>query len=93
MKCDICPRSCNVNRKTNIGFCGEGELRISKVMLHHYEEPIISGEENSKGSGAIFFTGCNLKCVFCQNEPISHLGKGESITISGKLLYRGVTIL
>ena len=80
MKCEICPRNCSVNRKENKGFCLENDLRISKVMLHHYEEPIISGEETAKGSGAIFFTGCNLKCVFCQNEPISHLGKGEKIT-------------
>lgn len=50
-------------------------------MFHHYEEPFISGEENEVGSGAIFFTGCNLKCVFCQNEPISHGNKGEDISI------------
>ena len=82
MQCNICPRKCNVNRLTNVGFCKEQDLRISKVMFHHYEEPIISGTEKDKGSGAIFFTGCNLKCVFCQNEPISHLGKGESITVN-----------
>ena len=81
MKCNICPRKCNVNRKNSVGFCLEKHIRISKVMLHHYEEPIISGNETDKGSGAIFFTGCNLKCVFCQNEPISHLGKGKKASV------------
>lgn len=82
MKCDICPRACNINRKKQKGFCQQTDkVRISKVMFHHYEEPLISGQENSKGSGAIFFAGCNLKCVFCQNYPISHLNKGKSITI------------
>ncbi len=82
MKCDICPRLCNAERKKQTGFCGQFEkVRISKVMFHHYEEPIISGEDNSKGSGAIFFTGCNLKCIFCQNHPISHKNKGKNITI------------
>jgi len=51
-------------------------------MFHHFEEPFISGNENEKGSGAIFFTGCNLKCVYCQNEPISHGNVGEDVTIS-----------
>ena len=82
MQCNICPRNCNVNRKNSVGFCLEKSLRISKVMFHHYEEPLISGTENDKGSGAIFFTGCNLKCVFCQNEPISHLGKGKKFSIN-----------
>lgn len=83
MICNACPRKCSVDRTKFKGFCGEKEtLRISKVMFHTYEEPIISGGEESKGSGAIFFTGCNLKCVFCQNEPISHLGKGKKISIN-----------
>ena len=82
IKCNVCPRNCNINRHDNTGFCGQTDkLRISKVMFHHYEEPIISGEENSKGSGAIFFTGCNLKCAFCQNYPISHGNKGKTISI------------
>ncbi|MFQ6752649.1 MAG: radical SAM protein [Clostridia bacterium] len=83
MLCNICPRRCKVNRDENIGFCGEQTLRVSKVMLHHYEEPIISGSESGIGSGAIFFTGCNLKCVFCQNDPISHNGLGEKISVDG----------
>ena len=81
MFCNVCPRNCNINRKTSIGFCGEKDVRISKVMFHHYEEPVISGNAEDTGSGAIFFTGCNLKCVFCQNEPISHWGKGENVSI------------
>ena len=82
MNCNICPRNCNVERKSLSGFCGQKEnVRISKVMFHHYEEPIISGPDNSKGSGAIFFTGCNLKCAFCQNFPISHNNKGRNISV------------
>ena len=82
MNCNICPRNCNIQRATAVGFCGQKEkVRISKVMFHHYEEPIISGCENSKGSGAIFFAGCNLKCCFCQNYPISHGNKGKTISI------------
>ena len=58
-----------MDRKTKLGYCGcTDELSIAKIMLHHYEEPIISG---TNGSGAIFFGGCNLKCVYCQNGAIS----------------------
>lgn len=82
MKCEICPRNCNIDREKQAGFCGQtNNIRISKVMFHHYEEPTISGENNSKGSGAIFFAGCNLKCVFCQNYPISHKNKGKNISV------------
>lgn len=80
--CNMCPRKCNVDRTKNIGFCKQSnKVKISKVMLHHFEEPCISGNENCKGSGAIFFAGCNLRCVFCQNYQISHLGKGKNISI------------
>lgn len=82
MKCEICPRKCNIDRKTKTGFCNQTvKVRISKVMFHHYEEPLISGNEKAKGSGAIFFTGCNLKCCFCQNFPISHENIGKDISI------------
>lgn len=82
MICDICPRSCRVDRAKAAGFCQETEeIRISKVMLHKYEEPLISGGEKDKGSGAIFFAGCNLKCVYCQNFPISHKNKGKNISV------------
>lgn len=81
-KCNICPRKCGINRKTSVGFCGEKALRISHIMLHHWEEPAISGAQNSVGSGAIFFTGCNLKCVYCQNWEISNNGTGKIVTPS-----------
>ncbi len=81
MICNICPRRCNINRKSRSGFCGQTEnIKISNVMFHKFEEPFISGKEEDKGSGAIFFSGCNLKCVFCQNEPISHGGIGKKIS-------------
>ncbi len=79
MKCEVCPRLCGVSRKDKIGFCGMGDLPVAaRAALHAYEEPVISG---SRGSGTIFFTGCNLKCRFCQNYPISHEKAGKTITI------------
>ena len=79
MICNLCPRKCNVDRYKNHGFCGQTEeIKIAKVMLHKYEEPIISG---GKGSGAIFFFGCNLKYVFCENYLISQGGKEKKISI------------
>lgn len=83
MLCKICPRNCNIDRKNNKGFCSCTEnMTISKTMLHHWEEPIISGDENSNGSGAIFFAGCNLKCVYCQNHQISNSDAGKTININ-----------
>ena len=68
-ECNICPRKCNVDRTNTFGYCRMGHKpRVSKVMLHMWEEPCISG---TKGSGAVFFSGCNLRCVFCQNYKIS----------------------
>lgn len=78
MKCNICPRNCNVERNENVGYCKSGKLKIAKTMLHFWEEPIISG---TKGSGAIFFSGCNLNCVFCQNYEISQKNKGEELNV------------
>lgn len=67
--CNICPRRCNVNRDEKVGVCGVGNLyAVSKAMLHMWEEPAVSG---SSGSGTIFFAGCNMRCVFCQNFEIS----------------------
>lgn len=77
-KCEICPRNCKVNRETKAGFCGEKSLKINKVMVHFWEEPIISG---TNGSGTIFFSGCSLKCLFCQNYEISHENKGQEISV------------
>lgn len=77
--CTICPRRCGVDRTQASGACGEkNEMRVAKAMLHFFEEPPISGE---KGSGAIFFYGCNLRCGYCQNAPISHGGTGGETTV------------
>ncbi len=77
--CNICPNKCNVLRtEKNLGRCGaERDIKIAKYYLHPFEEPIISG---SKGSGAIFFTGCPLKCVFCQNYELSRNIRGKTIS-------------
>lgn len=85
LKCNICPRMCNVDREKTLGACKMGNtMNISKIMLHHYEEPIISGEDPQKGgSGAIFFSGCSLGCVFCQNSEISG-GGNPNFQMTGK---------
>ena len=80
MKCNICPRKCNIDRTNAKGFCNSGDkMIISKVMLHYFEEPILTGGED-KPSGAIFFAGCNLKCVYCQNFDISHNAVGKEVS-------------
>jgi len=77
-RCTLCPRRCGVNRYEKAGFCGEkSAVRIARAELHYWEEPCISG---SKGSGTVFFSGCALKCCFCQNYEISAEGKGFSVT-------------
>ncbi len=81
MICNLCPRRCNVprNEENGEGLCGMGENpKVAKIMLHHWEEPCISG---TNGSGTVFFSGCSLKCVFCQNYVISAEGQGKYITI------------
>lgn len=76
--CTICPRNCGVNRYEKTGYCKmPGEIYIAKAYLHKWEEPSISGE---KGSGTVFFTGCNLKCVYCQNYKIALSELGKKIT-------------
>ncbi len=75
-KCTLCPRKCSVNRNNGMGFCGETSiLRIGRAGLHLWEEPCISG---SAGSGTVFFSGCTMKCVFCQNYVLSHQGCGKT---------------
>ena len=78
--CNICPRNCKVNRNSNeLGFCKAGnKIKIARYSLHYWEEPCISGEV---GSGTIFFSGCNLKCIFCQNYDISFNNSGKEISI------------
>ena len=76
--CNLCPRDCNVDRGVAVGYCGVGSSpRVAKAYLHKWEEPCISVEN---GSGTIFFSGCNLKCVYCQNYEISSGLKGKDIT-------------
>ncbi len=76
--CNNCPRMCGVDRTDKMGFCGsEFFLNVAKVMKHFGEEPVLTG---TNGSGTIFFSGCVLKCPFCQNYPISHELKGDIYT-------------
>ncbi|MBQ3911959.1 MAG: radical SAM protein [Lachnospiraceae bacterium] len=81
--CTLCPRKCGINRYEKTGFCGMGaEAIVNIAMIHHGEEPPISGfdtEDDSHGSGTVFFEGCTLKCPFCQNRAISQgpTGKGQ----------------
>jgi len=78
MECKCCPRGCKADRDRFTGFCGlKNELRIAKIMVHRGEEPVLTGDG---GSGAVFFSGCVLKCKFCQNYIISHGNKGEIYT-------------
>ena len=79
MKCTLCPRECGVDRATGqMGFCRAPEdFLVAKSMIHRWEEPCISG---NNGAGTIFFSGCNLRCVFCQNCEISRGGKGKIMT-------------
>ncbi|NRZ95534.1 putative pyruvate formate lyase activating enzyme [Clostridium tetanomorphum] len=79
-KCELCPRNCRVNRLNNeLGFCKSGKnILIALASLHHWEEPCISG---TNGSGTIFFSNCNLNCVFCQNHQISQESVGKEISI------------
>ena len=76
--CTLCPRKCGVNRYKETGVCGANDkIKVAYYHLHMWEEPIISGD---KGSGTIFFSYCNLKCIFCQNYKISTKGYGREIT-------------
>ena len=78
-KCNLCPRNCLVNRTKEKGFCGCGDkMIIAKAYLHMWEEPCISGDN---GSGTIFFSGCNLRCIFCQNYQISNELVGHEVSI------------
>ncbi len=76
--CNACPRNCGADRKTAVGVCGApSEFRLARAALHFWEEPCISGKG---GSGAVFFSGCNLKCAFCQNYEISTQNKGKAVS-------------
>lgn len=80
--CTLCPRNCQVNRTAHkTGFCGmSSAVEVARASLHMWEEPCISG---TNGSGTVFFTGCNLKCVFCQNHEIAIGQKGKEVSVEG----------
>ena len=76
--CMLCPRKCGVNRYETVGACGAtNKIRLAYYHLHEWEEPVLSGD---KGSGTIFFSHCNLKCIYCQNKKISIDGYGKLIS-------------
>lgn len=78
MGCSSCPRNCGIDRSKVNGFCGTTrEFKLAKAYLHPYEEPMISGD---RGSGTIFFSGCSLRCIFCQNHEISEGLEGTYVT-------------
>lgn len=78
--CNQCPRKCGLDRDSVSGICGVGaSYKVARAALHYWEEPCISGE---KGSGTVFFSGCSLKCVYCQNYSISHECYGKNISES-----------
>ena len=79
MICNLCPRKCNTDRSVQKGYCGQSDnIKIARAGLHFGEEPVISGNE---GSGTVFFSGCSLKCCFCQNYNISSEGFGKEVSI------------
>ena len=78
--CTLCPRKCGTDRLSGkIGFCGsDNRIKIARSALHFWDEPCISGKN---GSGTVFFSGCNMKCIFCQNHIISTDGKGREVSV------------
>lgn len=77
-ECSLCPRNCRVNRYKTTGFCnGTDKVKLAYYSLHQWEEPVISGQN---GSGTVFFSHCNLQCIFCQNKKISTGGYGKEIS-------------
>lgn len=78
-KCTICPHKCGIDRAKRLGRCkSTGKIKIALYSTHNFEEPCISG---TKGSGTIFFSNCNMNCIYCQNYEISQLSKGKEISI------------
>ena len=75
MRCSLCPRQCNAERSSKAGFCRLGdEMLIARIAPHYWEEPPVSG---TRGTGAVFFSGCTLRCIYCQNGDISHHNNGR----------------
>lgn len=85
--CNLCPRKCNIDRSSSLGYCRESDtLRVARIAPHYFEEPPISAV---RGSGTVFFSGCSLRCVFCQNRDISRLG-GKGREMSDGELYDAI---
>ena len=79
MGCTLCPRNCGSERQNQTGYCGASDvIKVARAMPHHWEEPCLSGD---KGSGTVFFSGCQLKCVYCQNRGISDGAAGKELTV------------
>lgn len=77
-ECNLCPRKCGINRYQKRGYCGAtNKVKVAYYSLHMWEEPVISGK---KGSGTVFFSHCNLRCMYCQNQKISIHGYGKEIS-------------
>lgn len=77
--CNLCPRKCGVDRTISLGYCGcTDKIKVARAALHYWEEPCISG---TNGSGTVFFSGCNLKCEYCQNKYISKGCFGKEISV------------
>ncbi len=94
MKCSVCPRNCNAERSVSAGVCGVSEkIKVARAAPHYWEEPCLSGKN---GSGTVFFSGCNLGCVFCQNYDVSHRAYGMEVSdkhlmkIFDNLIEKGV---
>lgn len=82
-RCRMCPRACGADRAAGrTGYCGaDDKLLVARAALHHWEEPCLSGApDDARGSGTVFFSGCALRCCYCQNYPISQQGVGKAIT-------------
>lgn len=82
-RCRMCPRACGADRAAgHTGYCGaDDKLVVARAALHHWEEPCLSGApDDARGSGTVFFSGCALRCCYCQNYPISQQGVGKAIT-------------
>ncbi len=82
--CRLCPRACGADRAAGqTGYCGaDDRLMVARAALHHWEEPCLSGApDDTRGSGTVFFSGCALRCCYCQNYPISQEGMGKAITV------------
>ena len=79
-RCELCPRKCGANRSRREGFCAapDGAV-VSRAMLHPFEEPCVSGADPARGAGTVFFAGCVLRCVYCQNKAISRRADGDAL--------------